>query len=353
MITVLIVDDSVFMRTILKDIIGRDPEIEVLGTAVDGIDALAKIERLEPDVVTLDIEMPRMNGIEVLQKIQRSTFSKMPRIIMVSSLTSDGAEMTLKAIRLGASDFLLKPTDIRKVRAIEQEITSKIKHLVALQKTAPRVRATRPAPEVTPKERVGAETVVLIGSSAGGPQMLDSLLSMLPPDLGAGVVITQHMPVGFTAALAERFNRLCPMPVKETENGDRIDSNRVLLSKAGYHTIITNAQTTPGRVIGKVVHSSGQPLHGVKPAVDKTFVSASQIFGKRIVSVILSGMGSDGGVGMKAIRDAGGQTYVVLESECLVYGMARSALDHDAVMEVVPMRKMADEITRAVRKIGG
>ncbi|MDO9539797.1 MAG: chemotaxis-specific protein-glutamate methyltransferase CheB [Methanocalculus sp.] len=344
MISVLIVDDSVFMRTILKDIISRDPEIEILGTAVDGIDALAKIERLEPDVVTLDIEMPRMDGLEVLQKLQRAQFSKMPKVVMLSSLTSEGAEMTLKAIRLGASDFLLKPTDIRKVRDIEKEIISKIKHLVSLPG-----RVMRGAPGVS----TGADKIVLIGSSAGGPQMLDTLLSMFPKDLGAGVIITQHMPVGFTAALSERFNRICPLPVKETENGDRIDINRILLSKAGYHTIVTSAQIAPGRTIGKVVHASGQPLHGVKPAVDKTFISASQVYGKRIVSVILSGMGSDGGAGMHAIRQAGGRTFVVREDECLVYGMARSALEHKAVEETIPLRRMAAEIHRAVREIGG
>lgn len=344
MISVLIVDDSVFMRTILKDIIGRDPDIEIIGTAVDGIDALAKIERFEPDVVTLDIEMPRMNGIEVLQKLRRASFQKMPKIVMLSSLTSVGADMTLKAIRLGASDFLLKPADIRKVRDIELDITGKIKHLFTLP---------APVSKAFVKESGGADTVVLIGSSAGGPQMLDTLLSMLPSDLGAGVVITQHMPVGFTAALAERFNRISPLPVKETENGDRIDTNRILLSKAGYHTIITRAQTIPGKVMGRVVHSSGQPLHGVKPAVDKTFESASQVFGKHIVSVILSGMGSDGGAGMLAVRQAGGRTLVAREDECLVYGMARSALEKNAVMETLPLRRMADEIRRAVRKVGG
>jgi two-component system chemotaxis response regulator CheB len=345
MISVLIVDDSVFMRTILRDIIGRDPEIEILGTAVDGIDALAKIERLEPDIVTLDIEMPRMDGIEVLQKLQRSQFKKMPKVVMLSSLTSEGAEMTLKAIRLGASDFLLKPTDIRKVREIEREIISKIKHLFTLPERV--VRSTSPV------SSTGADTVVLIGSSAGGPQMLDTLLSMFPRDIGAGVIITQHMPVGFTAALAERFNRICPLPVKETENGDSIDTNRILLSKAGYHTIVTTSQTVPGRIAGKVVHASGQPLHGVKPAVDKTFISASQVYGKRIVSVILSGMGNDGGAGMLAIRQAGGRTFVVREDECLVYGMARSALEHKAVEETIPLRRMAAEIHRAVREIGG
>lgn len=350
MITVLIIDDSVFMRTILKDIIGRDPEIEILGTAVDGIDALAKIERLEPDIITLDIEMPRMNGIEVLQKLRRANFAKKPKVLMLSSLTAEGAEMTLTAIRLGASDFLLKPTDLRKVRSIEEDVVSKIKHLISLPKTI--VKKPQSRTGLAPSE-AKADTLVLIGSSAGGPQMLDTLLSMLPPDLGAGVVVTQHMPVGFTAALAERFNRICPLDVKETENGDLIQNNRVLLSKAGYHTIITNALTTPGKIAGKIVHSSGQPMHGVKPAVDKTFISASKIYGKNIVSVILSGMGNDGGAGMLAIREAGGRTFVVREDECLVYGMARSALEHNAVQETYSLNKMADEIHRAVRRIGG
>jgi len=348
MVSLLIVDDSVFMRTILKDIIGRDPEIEIVGTAVDGIDALAKIERLNPDVITLDIEMPRMDGIEVLKKLRRFHPDRQPKVIMLSSLTSEGADMTLKAIRLGAADFLLKPTDIRKVRDIGQEIRSKIKHLASMPQEIPK---SRPQPATGDTKR--SDTLVLIGSSAGGPQMLDTLLSMFPADLGAGVIITQHMPVGFTAALAERFNRICPLPVKETENGDLIDTNRILLSKAGYHTIVTNAPSFPGTIAGKVVHASGPAIHGVKPAVDKTFVSAAQIYQKRIVAVILSGMGSDGGAGMLAVKEAGGRTFVVREDECLVYGMARSALEHKAVEETIPLRRMAAEIHRAVRKIGG
>ncbi|MBR1368392.1 chemotaxis protein [Methanocalculus chunghsingensis] len=351
MISLLIVDDSVFMRTILKDIIGRDPEIEIVGTAVDGIDALSKIERLNPDIVTLDIEMPRMDGIEVLKKLRRFHPDKQPKVIMLSSLTSEGADMTLKAIRLGAADFLLKPTDIRKVREIGQEIRSKIKHLATLPQEIPKAQA-KTTPGATGRSE-GSDTLVLIGSSAGGPQMLDTLLSMFPADLGAGVIVTQHMPVGFTAALAERFNRICPLPVKETENGDLIDINRILLSKAGYHTIVTSAPSTPGKITGKVVHASGPLIHGVKPAVDKTFVSATQVYRKRIVAVILSGMGSDGGVGMLAVKEAGGRTFVVREDECLVYGMARSALEHHAVDETIPLRRMAAEIHRAVREIGG
>ncbi len=194
MIRVLIVDDSLFIRTILRDLLKGDPEIEVVGTAVNGIDALEKIAELNPDVVTLDIEMPRMGGLEVLETLQGQ--AARPKILVLSTLTSRNADMTHQALRLGADDFMLKPKDIPNVRGIERELVQKIRNLLRL----PRVQKQT---EIAHKD---AETVVVIGSSAGGPPMLDVLLSGLPADLPAAVVITQHMPEGFTASLAERLN---------------------------------------------------------------------------------------------------------------------------------------------------
>jgi len=338
MVKVLIVDDSVFMRTVIRDMVTKDPSIEVVGTASNGLDALEKIKTLEPDLVTLDIEMPRMTGIQVLEELRNQ--KRRPKILMVSTLTSEGAEKTREAIHLGADDFMLKPKDIPHVREIGNELISKIKHLVTLKST-PVVH--------NPLSKQGpAERVVLIGSSAGGPPMLDTLLADIPADLPAGVIVTQHMPTGFTAALAERFNRIASMPVKETENGDLVETGKILLSKAGVHTIVSGDMGKDNIRIGRIIHSNTPPVHAVRPAVDKTFESAAHVYGKNIVSVILSGMGNDAGQGAHAIKEAGGTSLLCDEKDCLVYGMARSAIQHSAVDKVLPLNRLSKEIERLI-----
>ena len=339
MIRVLIVDDSLFIRTILRDLLKDSPEIEIVGTAVNGIDALAKIADLKPDVVTLDIEMPRMNGLEVLEALRKERVR--PKVIVLSTLTSRQADMTHRALRLGADDLMLKPRDVPNVRGIERELIQKIKNLVSLPVI---VRSS-----TAPKGK--ADAVVLIGSSAGGPPMLDAVLSALPADLPAAVVVTQHMPEGFTASLAERLNRVSPLPVRETANGDTLQTGTVLIAKAGYHTVISGVYAGAQKTAGRVVHSTAPPLHAVRPAVDMTFTSAARVFGPRTVSVILSGMGSDGGEGMLALKNAGGSTMVCAEEDCLVYGMARSALARNCVDRVVPLKNLASEIARAVSRL--
>jgi two-component system, chemotaxis family, protein-glutamate methylesterase/glutaminase len=341
MVKVLVVDDSVFMRTIIRDMISKDPAIEVVDTASNGVDALEKIQSLEPDLVTLDIEMPRMNGIQVLEELKK--VKKRPKVLMVSSLTSKDAEMTHQAIRLGADDFMLKPTDIPKVREIAEELISKIKHLASLPAQR---RIVKPATKAE-----SAKRVVLIGSSAGGPPMLDTLLAALPPDLPAGVMVTQHMPPGFTAPLAERFNRIASMQVKETENGDMVETGKILLSRAGVHTIISGVIEGKNIKTGRIVHSNAPPIHGVRPAVDKTYESAALVYGKNIVSVTMSGMGNDAGAGALAIRQAGGTNLVCDEKDCLVYGMARSVISHNAADKILPLNKLAEEIERIVHQM--
>jgi two-component system, chemotaxis family, protein-glutamate methylesterase/glutaminase len=342
MIRVLVIDDSLFMRTIITDMLRKDPEIEVIGVATNGEDGLLKIDELKPDVITLDIEMPKMDGIEVLKR--KSTMEHQPKTLMLSSLTSQGALMTKKAMAYGADDFMLKPKDLARIRGISQELISKVKNLVNIAYVS---RKTEPLAEV-------ADKIVLIGSSAGGPPMLDVLLSSFTTTLPAAIMITQHMPEGgFTAALAARLNRLSPMPVKETENGDVLSSGQVYVSMAGYHTVISSMITPSGVKGGRIIHSRAPLEHSVRPAVNKTFTSAAAAFGPLTVSTILSGMGSDGGDGTLAVKQHGGTTMVCRESDCLVYGMARSALKLNCVDSVLPLRTMAGEITRVVRAMGG
>ena len=343
MVKVLIVDDSVFMRTVIRDMLEKDASLEIVGTATDGVDALAKIKMFDPDLITLDIEMPIMNGLEVLKKLH--TIQKRPKILMLSSLTPRDAEMTHEAIRLGADDFMLKPKDLPGVREIGKELISKVKHLAALYLLPIPCKS---APSTGPADRI-----VLIGSSAGGPQQLDTLLSQLSREIPAAVIITQHMPVGFTAPLAERFNRISPVPVKETQNGDLLETGKIFLSKAGVHTVVTGLIGETGKIAGRVVHTNSPPVHGVRPAIDKTFESAAQVFGKNVVSVILSGMGNDAGAGAYAIKQSGGVNLICDEKDCLVYGMARSALKMNAVDHVLPLKKLAKEIERLVLLMEG
>jgi two-component system, chemotaxis family, protein-glutamate methylesterase/glutaminase len=343
MVKVLIIDDSVFMRTIIRDMLAKDTSIDIVGTASNGVEALEKINSLSPDLITLDIEMPVMNGIEVLKELQKK--SKRPKILMLSTLTTKDADLTTQAIRLGADDFMLKPKDIPHVREIGQELINKVKHLISL-----------PSKIVVRKESVTtgpADRVVLIGSSAGGPPMLDTLLAELPADLPAGIIVTQHMPPGFTAPLAERFNRISPIPVKETETGDVIQTGKILLSKAGFHTVVSGVLSENNKKTGRIIHTSSPPLHGVRPAVDKTFESAVSVYGKNIVSVTLSGMGNDAGAGALAIKEAGGKNLVCDEKDCLVYGMARSVIKYDAADKILPLKKLAKEIERVVREMEG
>jgi len=343
MIKVLIVDDSVFMRTVIRDMLGKDASIEVVGTASDGLDALQKIQSLRPDLITLDIEMPKLNGLGVLKELQ--TAERRPKILMLSSLTSKDADMTYEAIHLGADDFMLKPKDLPHVREIGNELVAKVKHLITL--------STFGTSRKVPTHTGAAERVVLIGSSAGGPQQVDTLLSMLPSNLPAGVIITQHMPVGFTAPLAERFNRIANMPVKETQNGDILETGKILLSKAGVHTVVSGMMGENRRTTGRIIHTTSPPVHGVRPAVDKTFESAAHVYGKNVVSVILSGMGNDAGEGAHAVKEAGGVSLVCDEKDCLVYGMVRSALRNNAVDQVIPLKNLAKEIERAVLMMEG
>lgn len=338
MLRVLIVDDSVFIRTVLSDLLNRDPEIEVIGAACNGVEALTMIAELKPDVMTLDMQMPRMDGIETLRQINHQSYR--PKILVLSTLTSRDAELTYTALRLGADDFMLKPRNISKIRGIEKELAAKLKQLISISEPQ----------KCAPDSDIPAENIVLIGSSAGGPAMLDQVFSNLKGHQNAAFVITQHIPEGFTPALAERLNRICPMPVKETESGDILNKGKVYLSKGGYHTVISRHIDEHGRQGGQITLTKSAPVHAVRPAVDITFSSGARVFGKNCLSVILSGMGNDAGEGALAIKNAGGTTIAVREEDCLVYGMARSALKRDCVDKVVPLKRIPREIMQYIAK---
>jgi two-component system chemotaxis response regulator CheB len=341
MIRVLIIDDSLFIRTVVQDMLADDPDIKVIGVASDGLEALDKIRELKPDLITLDIEMPRLNGISMLER--KGEILKFPKTLVLSSLTSEGAEMTKRAISVGADDFMLKPRGIKNIREIGGELKQKIKNICTIAYVT-----SKPV-----QKDVNAHNIVLIGSSAGGPPMLDTIVSNLPEDLNAAVIITQHMPKGgFTAALAARLNRISKLQIRETDNGDLLKNGTVLVSKAGYHTVISSVLERGGNQSGKIILTDSPPVHNVKPAVDKTFISAAQVFGNHCVTAILSGMGNDGGEGTEAVKNAGGVTIVCREEDCLVYGMARSALRHNSVDYILPLKDIPDKIAECIKAIG-
>lgn len=350
-VRVLVVDDSAFMRKVITDLLEKDPEIEVIGTARDGLDALEKVKQLEPDVVTLDVEMPKMDGLEFLTR--QMSIKPLP-IVMVSSLTQEGAEITIEALARGAVDFVPKPSgslslDMHKV---EDDMLKKVKNAsrarVRLPKYLPSTsRSIREREKASLTSDISVEKtkelplepakkLVVIGSSTGGPSALMEIIPRLPKDLGAGVVVVQHMPPGFTRSLAERINKASQLEVKEAQAGDLLANNRVLIAPGGYHLVVENNKL--------VKTNTDLPVHGVRPAVDVFMESAVKVFGKDIVGVVLTGMGFDGARGMNIIKKHGGRTIAQNEETCVVYGMPRAVVEMGLADRVEPLDKVSVRI---------
>jgi two-component system chemotaxis response regulator CheB len=345
-IKVLVVDDSAFMRFTIAKYLGDRPEIHVVGAARDGIEALEMIPRLQPDVVTLDVEMPRLNGLSTLREIM----AEHPRpVVMLSSLTSDGALETVQALTLGAVDFIAKPANKANMVSIMAEVASKITRAAQARVWAvPRARpvqvaAPQPQSSKTTRPLRGRERVVVIGSSTGGPRALNSVIPALPGDLPAAVLVIQHMPVGFTRSLAERLDSISPLSVKEAEPGDCPEVGRVLVAPGGFHMTLDEH--------GQVSLNQNPPVHGVRPAVDVTMTAVARQYGALSIGVILTGMGSDGTSGASLIHNAGGKVIAEAESTCVVWGMPRSVVEAGVVDLVVPLGEVAQAIDRLVRNI--
>ncbi|GAB4558662.1 MAG: chemotaxis response regulator protein-glutamate methylesterase [Anaerolineae bacterium] len=348
MIRVLIVDDSAFMRVALTRMLGQDPEIQVVGTARDGVEALEQIEALRPDVLTLDVEMPRMNGLELLSHLMQTR--PLP-VIMLSSLTQEGAEVTIQALTLGAVDFVPKPDRLLSVNQVAQEVIDKVKR-AATARVSPMRQAGGPsgthallrpgAPRKPALDGVddGWEKLVVIGSSTGGPRALRRVLSELPGDLPAAFLIVQHMPVGFTRSLAATLDQNSSLLVREARVGDVLERGVALVAPGGYHLI-------PDRR-GRVQLDRGPTVNGVRPAVDVTLISAAGVYGPRMVVAILTGMGHDGTDGARAVKSAGGIVVAEHESSCVVYGMPRSVIEAGLADRVVPLDEMAGALVELI-----
>ncbi len=346
-IRVLVVDDSPLVRRTLEGVIGEGPDTSVIGTATDGIDALAKIRSLRPDVVTLDVMMPRLDGLKVLACAMRDN---PVRVLMLSSLTQEGADVTLQALDLGAVDFIDKTALLSAPdpAQIGQELLAKIRTAAAVD-PARLGRRREVAAAVTPrpaaKPSPAAAALVVIGASTGGPQALQALIPALPADLGAGVVVVQHIPAGFTRPLAARLDAAGALSVREAESGDRIRPGEVLFAPGGQHLSFV---TRGGEPMVTLAQEPAQTLH--RPSVDVAMQSAAEQCGARAAGVLLTGMGSDGAWGMWAIRARGGHTIAESEESCVVYGMPRAAVEMGAAVEVAPLGEMAARIVAIAQR---
>lgn len=347
LIRVLVADDSAFMRTAITRMIESDSALRVSGTAQTGHEALEKIAALKPDVVTLDVEMPGLNGIETLKRIMKDR--PLP-VIMVSSLTQEGAETTLEALSLGAFDYVPKQQsfvslDIVKIR---DDLIGKIKAAAESgqrwRARAPGPAASAPALHLPTTEHVPA-SVVALGTSTGGPKALQEILPMLPNDLGVGVLIVQHMPKGFTGPFARRLDGLCKVTVREAVHEETVDPGVVYIAPAGKH--MTVQRRTPSKVAIQLSALPDNLLH--IPSVDVMMLSVAKVYQANCLGVIMTGMGADGLQGMQAIARQGGTTLGQDEASCTVYGMPRSCAESGVLQRVVPLQQIPEQILMATR----
>ncbi len=368
-IRVLIVDDSAFMRKVLSDILNSDPEIEVVGTARDGLEAIELVQKLEPDVITMDVEMPRMNGLEAVKKIMEI---RPTPIVMVSALTKEGSEITFKALEYGAVDFIPKPSgsislDIRK---IGEEIIRKVKAAakakvlrrrpIIRRETQPTVTQQKPevekkAPTTLPAvsdlpypESKLKEMCVIIGSSTGGPPVVTEIISKLPKRMPP-IFVVQHMPSGFTRLFAERINQVSVLNVKEAEHGERVQPGYVYIAPGDYHMLLRKR----GDSVYIVLDNQMPKVNGTRPAVDVTADAVANVYGGKAVGVILTGIGRDGAYGFKKIKEKGGKIIAQNKETCVVFGMPKAVIELGIADAVLPPSEIPKAIVKFCKEILG
>ncbi len=343
-IRVLVADDSSFMRKIISDMLSSDPGIEVVGTASDGREALAKVSFLDPDVITMDIDMPVMDGITALEHIM--DVNPKP-VIMVSAFTYDGAEETIRSLNSGAVDFVTKPDRRRisfRMKDAQGELIEKVKLSAKANLFSPTGLSKRGQ---SPKKKkplvVEAENVVVIGASTGGPKTLCEIIPNLPSEIDAAVIIVQHMPPKFTLTLASWLDSLSSLPVVEARDGDVVTTGKVFIAPGGFHLKIKKGKVNG--VIHRVMRlDKGPKVNGMRPSIDVTMTSVAQAYNEKVVGVILTGMGHDGTEGMKQIKRMKGRTISQDENTSMISSMPEAAFDSGAVDEVVSLAGIPNKI---------
>ena len=355
-IRVLVVDDSVVIRRLVTDVLAADPQIEVVGIAQNGRIAIDKVAELKPDAVTMDIEMPEMNGIQAVRAIRR-TNPRLP-IVMFSTLTERGVSATLDALSAGASDYVTKPANVASIAESSQQVREQlIPKLISLcgrsrpgLPSAVGAPAPRSAAELikpaAPRPRSGAFRVLAIGCSTGGPDALAKLLPHLPGDLAVPVLVVQHMPALFTRMLAQRLDRASKLTVVEAREGEPLTPGKVLIAPGGVHLEVKN------RVTGVIAHLTEDPPENFcRPAVDVLFRSVSVSFGSQVLAVVLTGMGRDGERGARAIRDAGGEVFVQDEPTSVVWGMPGAVAGCGLADKILPLHQIGPEVASVLPRV--
>ncbi|XRO77669.1 protein-glutamate methylesterase/protein-glutamine glutaminase [Methanocaldococcus sp. 10A] len=364
-IRVLVVDDSAFMRKVISDILNSDPEIEVIGTAKDGVEAVELVQKLQPDVVTMDVEMPRMNGLEAVRKIMEI---RPTPIVMLSALTREGSKITFEALEAGAVDFIPKPSgsislDIRK---IGEDIIKKVKQ-AAKAKVVKRIRTTtisKPTTEIKGETTVSQmssatgelmvpdsklkEMCVIIGSSTGGPPVVTEIISKLPKKMPP-IFVVQHMPPGFTKLFADRINQVSKLNVKEAEHGERVMPGYVYIAPGDYHMLLTKR----GDNVYISLDNKMPKVNGTRPAVDITAEAVANIYGGKSVGVILTGIGKDGAYGFKKIKEKGGKIIAQDGKTCVVFGMPKAVIELGIADVVLPPSEIPRAIVKFCKEILG
>lgn len=348
MIRVLIVDDSALVRKLLAEELGKQKDIEVVGTAINPYVAREKIVKLKPDVLTLDLEMPRMDGLSFLSKLMKHY--PMP-VVVISSLTPENSENALTALRLGAVDVICKPGSAYSTQNISKEIVKAVRAASVAKfdhnfELPDKKNAGNGRSGPVPKAQLNKTTkkIIAIGASTGGTKALEAVLTVLPPNL-PGIVIVQHMPPVFTKSFAERLNSVCRIHVKEAENGDLIRPGQVLIAPGNYHML---AEKDGAKYYTKI--KQGPPVHHHRPSVDVLFNSVAEAAGVNATGVIMTGMGSDGAKGLLAMNEKGAYTIAQDEATSVVYGMPKVAKEMGGVSKVLALSKIADSIVSHSKK---
>ena len=341
---VLVVDDSAYVRKVIKQMLSRSPFIEVVGAARDGEEALEMVERLQPDVVTCDLIMPVLDGVGFV----REQMSRRPIPIVIVSIANDGSELALTALDAGAVDFVQKPTALatEKMFEINDELVEKVKSAAGVQMARLQTTLSREPALSLPADapRAGMVDIVVLGISTGGPQALKYLIPQLPADFPVPLVMVMHMPVGYTEMYAQKLDEISRLKVSEAREGDAVKPGAVLLAPAGRH--LTLNRRADGAV---VTHLDARPFDSAHlPSVDVLFQSAAELFGARTLGVVMTGMGSDGKQGAAWIKSQGGLVFTEAEQSCIVYGMPLSVVEAGLSDKSVPLERMAQTILEVV-----
>lgn len=352
-IKILIVDDSAFMRKSLSIMLSSDNDFEIIGTARDGLEGYEMAMKLKPDVITLDIEMPKMDGLTALEKIMKDCPTS---VLMVSSLTTEGAEATMKALELGAVDFIPKEMSFVSVNIvkIKDDLIKKIKVIVkekSLKQRLLRIRNLSGKPTIEVSKTTVKSSVpklgfkaISLGISTGGPLSLQKVIPLLEKTLNVPMFIVQHMPPKFTKSLADRLNSLSQLTVKEAENNEVVQNGYVYIAPGGLHMVLQ--RTSSGQIIIKITENPSTTLH--KPSVDVTMSSVVDIYGKYTLGIIMTGMGKDGFEAIKKLKELGGFSIAQDENTCVVYGMPKAIVDANLADVIAPLDKIANIINKAI-----